>query len=132
MFLKDGIKHYTITKENIEHLNNKCFYDIERPDRIDIIKFYVHDDRITMESHGTDGLKFFYNHDFDIVFGTYKWEDTAFGDIIEAIETDDAFFKEISEELYNECKQIISIRSEEIRQYRKQWKNIQEKIFEKI
>lgn len=132
MFLKDCVTHYTITKENVGYLDRKCFYDLERPDRIDIFKFYVDDEKITMESHGTDGLKFFYHHDFEIKFGTYKACDTAFGDIIESIETNDLFFKEISTELYNECKQIISIRSEEIRQHQKHWKEIQDSIFSKL
>lgn len=132
MFLKDGIKHYIITKENVGHLNGKCFIDLERPDRLDILKFTVCDEIITMNARGTDGLKFFYNHEFNQEFGTFKEEDTGFGEIIEAIETDDYIFKEISPELYNECEQIISIRSEEIRQHRKQWITIKESIFEKL
>lgn len=117
-----------INEELADKLNERCFIDIDMPERIEGFKFVKTKTGIDFITIGCDSV-FTYNHIYHEDYGTYKVKDTYFGTDIILVETNFYLIREISEELFNKMIAIVNNQKEISNKLENDWKKAQKQFF---
>lgn len=120
-----------LTYENCKHLDGKCFIDLDRPNYLEVIKFFITEDKIKCRYTGSSCL-----NNFDFIeeddYGIYNSEDVGNGDTLMMIYGKEKLIKEIPEELYEEMINKIVLQENINKEHKEKWQNIIDNYIKQI
>lgn len=120
-----------LTYKNCKHLDGKCFIDLDSPNHLEVIKFFITEDEIQCRYTGTNGIK---GYDFVTKdkYGIYSSKDVCNGDTLMMIHDNNELIKEIPEELYQKLFNEIIFRIVFNEENQEKWQNIANNYIKQI
>lgn len=130
---EDPDLEYTLTYDNMKFLHNKCFFDFDRPDWLEIVKFTVTESGVDTHFAGASVYSGYDHTDHDD-FGTFDQGDTCCGAWVKMIQENCNLLKEIPNELYEKFLVIIRKRNAQSKKERELYedyiKSLKDDVYE--